>query len=506
MADGMKRSRRGSRRLRAALWCAALTAGVLALAAPEVASATQAQVPLSVGGAVSGPPIPAGFVGLATEYWDVEKEVGSNPAKPDAAFEQTARNLAPYGGLSFRIGGDSTDWSWFPVPGMAQPRWVRWTMTPTWAAVTSRLIDDLHAHLIAGINMEADSVPVARAEVSEIGATIGAGAPVTYELGNEPELYSHFPFYDNAAGVAVLGRPKGFSYADMARQWSRLARALPRVRLAGPGYSGPRALPYVSQFLGSTGRLSLLTVHTYPLKSTRCIAGEHLQEQDLFGSGSLQTLAASLRGWVQVAHAHGVGLRVDEMNAVTCGGQPGFTGTFGPALWALNILPLYAADGVGGVNFQTRPYTAQNLIQTDHTPAGWRVTVQPEYYGLLAFAQLTPPGSRILKLPALPGGLRGWAVRTPAGQTHVVLTNVGTSAVSFALRIAGAHGDATVRALSASAGGLQASSGVSLGGQTISTLTGRLSGRPLSQTIRPVAGVYAVSVPAASAAIVTVSR
>jgi hypothetical protein len=484
---------------------ALLVAVSLALA-PRIAAGAQPPLALNVTGATSGPPIPAGFVGLATEYWDVEKEVGTNPAKPDSAFEQTARNLAPYGGLSFRIGGDSTDWTWFPVPGMAQPRWVRWTMTPTWAAVTSRLIDDLHAHLIAGINMEADSAVVARAEVKEIRATIGATAPVTYELGNEPELYSHFPFYNNAAGVAVLGRPKDFSYADIAAQWSRLARALPRVRLAGPGYSGPKALPYVGQFLHSTARLSLLTVHTYPLKSTRCEAGEHLQESELFDSQSLAGLAGSLSGWTALAHAHGVGLRVDEMNAVTCGGQPGFTDTFGPALWALNILPLYAADGVGGVNFQTRPYTAQNLIQTDHTPAGWRVSVQPEYYGLLAFAQLTPPGSRILRLPALGQGLYAWAVRTPSGQTHVVLTNVGTSPQSFTLRIAGARGAASVRTLAAASGGLAAAGGVSLAGQTVSAASGRLVGRALVRTVRPAGGAYDISVAPASAQILTVNR
>ena len=34
-------------------------------------------------------------------------------------------------------------------------------MTPTWAAVTKRLVNDLHAHLIVGINMEADSTKVA---------------------------------------------------------------------------------------------------------------------------------------------------------------------------------------------------------------------------------------------------------------------------------------------------------------------------------------------------------
>jgi hypothetical protein len=90
-----------------------------------------AAVPVTVSSRPLGPGVASGFVGLATEYWNVEQEVGSDPAKPDTAFEQVARNLAPAGGFQLRIGGDSTDWTWFPIPGMTQPPWVRWTMIST---------------------------------------------------------------------------------------------------------------------------------------------------------------------------------------------------------------------------------------------------------------------------------------------------------------------------------------------------------------------------------------
>jgi hypothetical protein len=458
--------------------------------------------PVSVSSSGVGPGVAAGFVGIATEYWNVENEVGTDPAKPDAPFEQVARNLAPEGGFSLRIGGDSTDWTWFPIPGMKQPPWVRWTMTPAWTAVTKRLVADLHAHLIVGLNMESGSLKIADAELHEIQTGIGGSTPITFELGNEPELYSHFPYYHAANGAAVLGRPKTYSLADMASQWDQLADALPKVRLAGPGYSGLSALPYVSQFLSSTHRLSLLTVHTYPLKSKRCTGGAPLEESELFDANSLQDLASQVNTWTGVAHHYADGVRVDEMNSVTCGGEPGFTGTFGPALWALNILPLYAEDGVNGVNFQSRPYTTQNLIQTDDTAAGWRVRVQPEYYGLLAFAKLTPPGTRILKVSAVKSDLYAWAARTPQGQTHVVITNVGRAPASFAVKAAGARGNATVEALKAS-GGLSASTGVTLGGQTIDPKTGQLTGRLVAATVSPQKGAYDVTVPAASAEIVS---
>jgi hypothetical protein len=484
---------------------AAVLAAV-ALSGSHTASATPTtsnSIPVTVSNRPLGPGVASGFVGLATEYWNVEQEVGSDPSKPDAAFEQVAENLAPDGDFSLRIGGDSTDWAWFPIPGMTQPPWVRWTMTPAWAAVTKRLVTDLKANLIVGLNMEADNLKVDDAEINEIKSGIGGAGPITFELGNEPELYSHFPFYHDSAGAAVLGRPKSYSLQTMASQWNDMAKALPSVRLAGPGYSSLTALPYVGQFLSSTKRLSLLTVHTYPLKSKRCNAGETLQESDLFDADSLQKLASGVSSWSAVAHKDGVGLRVDEINSVTCGGQPGFTGSFGPALWALNILPLYAEDGISGVNFQTRPYTAQNLIQTDHKATGWRVYVEPEYYGLLAFAQLTPPGSRILSVSTLPDGLLDWAVRTPKGQTHVVITNPGSSTVSVAVRSAGASGNATIETLRSSSGGLSAQSGITLGGQSVSTATGKLSGHQVTNSVRLKSGAYTITVPAASAQILT---
>jgi hypothetical protein len=480
---------------------------IAALAAAGGASASARRAAtratrVNMSGSTVGPSIPTGFLGLATEYWNVEKEVGTDPQKPDVAFEQTLRNLAPQGGFSLRIGGDSTDWTWFPIPGMRQPQWVRWTMTPTWAEVTHKLVDDLGAHLIVGINMEADSLKVASAEIREIRSVMG-NAPTTFELGNEPELYSHFPFYHDTAGQAVLGRPKTYSLANMAYQWNQMANALPDVRLAGPGYTSLKSLPAVGQFLSESKKLSLVTVHVYPLKSTRCSGGPRPQDSQLFTTSSLQKLASGIAGWTSLAQQRGVGVRVDEMNTVTCGGQPGITNTFGPALWALNILPLYAAAGVNGVNVQSRPYTAQNLIQTDETKAGWRVLVQPEYYGLVAFAQLTPPGSKMLTVGTMPSGLYAWADRTPQGQTHVVVTNVGAAAATVAIPAKGATGSASVETLIAGSGGLSATAGVRLGGQTISPQTGMLTGTPAAKSVAATANAYDVTVAPDSAAIVT---
>ena len=384
---------------------------VAPLGSPTLSSASAWPPDVTVGSAYAGPAIRAGFVGMTTEYWDMFKEVGTDPSQPDTPFEQVLENLAPDGGLDLRLGGDTTDWTWWPVPGMARPPWARWTLTPAWMAVAQKLLEDLHAHLIAGINMEADDPAVAATEVQAIESGIGPSVPTTFELGNEPELYPKWPFYITKGKQAVFGRPQSYSFPQITSEWDRLAADLGPIRLAGVSYSSFRALPHVEQFLHASPDLSLLTMHTYALTPQKCQQGGQLQEGSLFDHNSLQGLAADVGQWTTVGRKNKVPVRVDEINAVTCGGLANFSDSIGPSLSALNVLPLYAQTGVTGVNFETRPNTAQNLIQPTAASSGRQVTVQPEYYGMLAFAQARRPAreysaSRPCRAVCLPGRSR----------------------------------------------------------------------------------------------------
>ena len=485
-----------------AAWAGTPAAGAVTSAPASTASTPP--IELTVRGGYAGPPIRAGFVGVTTEYRDMFKEVGTDPSQPDVPFEQVLKNLAPHGGFDLRIGGDTSDWTWWPVPGMAHPPWARWTLTPTWMAVAQKLLEDLHAHLIIGINMEADSAVVAATEVAAIKAGIGPSVPTTFELGNEPELYPKWPFYITKAKQTVFGRPKNYSFPQITSQWDALAAHLGAIRLAGVGYSSFRALPHVQQFLHASPDLSLLTMHTYALTPQNCQKGGELQESWLFRLNSLQNLAEEVGAWATLSRKNKVALRIDEMNAVTCGGLANFSDTLGPSLWALNVLPLYAQTGVTGVNFETRPNTAQNLIQPTATASGWQVTVQPEYYGMLAFAQLTPPGSRILSVLTPPSGLLVWAVQTPGHTINIVVTNITSSAKRVAVQAAGATGPAATEALVSPAGRLAATTGVTLGGQSISPQTGQLIGTRVRSRVTPHQDNYDITVAPASATILSV--
>ncbi len=167
-----------------------------------------------------------------------------------------------------------------------------------------------------------------------------------------------------------------------------------------------------------------------------------------------------------------------------------------PALWQA---------GVQGVNFQSIYGDHNQMIHATRSNHAWTVSVEPEYYGLLAFAQAAPAGSRLLDTsnPDLADFFQ-FAVRAPDGSERVVLTNVGSAARTVGVTASGAHGTGSLALLSARS--LSATGGTTLAGQRLSSRTGELTGTPRQTTVAPNAGgVYAVRVPAHAAAILTLS-
>ena len=115
-------------------------------------------------------------------------------------------------------------------------------------------------------------------------------------------------------------------------------------------------------------------------------------------------------------------VRVDEMNSVTGGGVSGVSDTFASALWALDTLFEFDQAGVSGVNVHTIPGTRYALFDPV-AGGGW--LVRPEYYGLLAFAQMAPAGSTLLRVTPMAGSVKVWATRS-TGRTRITVINEGT--------------------------------------------------------------------------------
>jgi hypothetical protein len=457
---------------------------------------------LTVERAGVGPAIPNGFVGLSMEFRGLEAYVGKHPAALNPAFVQLVRNLAPGQSPILRIGGDSTDWTWWPVPGMSRPPGVKYDLDENWLSVGRSLSQAIGGRLILGINLEADSPSVAAAEAKAFLSGIGPRGIEALEIGNEPELYGSFSWYRTPAGVRVLGRPRGYDFQDYMHDFSSFAASLPPATIAGPSTGGPEFMRPLDSFLAGQSRVGLVTLHSYPLK--HCSASSHVTIDELLSDESSAGLAGKIAPYVQIAARHRVGLRIDEMNAVSCGGQRGISDIFGSALWALDALFELARVGVGGVNFDTVPGTINELVGSHQVAGSWQAEVHPEYYGLMMFAQAAPPGSRLLALSwTPPAGIRAWATRAPDGHVRVVLINRQSGQQTVHVQIPSRHGPATVERLQAPSVG--ATSGVTLGGQSFGseTATGLPAGSLRRAPVAPVSGSYTVTLPGYSAAMLT---
>ena len=473
----------------------------IATAMPPDAAARAANL-VTIGAPATTGTIPPGFLGLSLEYFAIEPYAGTNPSAIDPVFVQLIRNLSPGQAPELRIGGDTTDRTWWPVAGVPTPAGVTATLTHNWLDVTHALATQLGARLTLGINFEADSTKVAGAEANAELDGIGRSRIAAFELGNEPELYGSFDWGLSGAP----GRPKGYDFEAFAQDFTRIGRALPHLPLAGPTDGGTRWFPKVGTFLSGHPQVGVATIHRYPLESCYVKPSDpsYPTISHMLAPQATSALARSVIPAVRQAHAHHTPIRVDEINTISCGWDPAVSRSFASALWALDTLFELAGVGVDGVNLHTFPGATYALFRFAQVGGQWRGIVMPEYYGLDMFAQAAPPGSRLLRVSA-PGSrqLDAFATRAPDGTIRVVIINEGSSARTLHLRAPSASAAGTLEVLRAPS--LAARVDVTLGGQSFgaSTATGLLAGNQSSPTVAPVKGEYALRVPGASATMLT---
>src|SRR5262249_27983072 len=163
------------------------------------------------------------------------------------------------------------------------------------------------------------------------------------------------------------------------RDWANIAGALPKAPLAGPSVGGPLWIAALPQFLRSEPRVRLATIHAYPLKV--CTRKAHVTIPELLAPLSSAGLAAQVAPAARAAQSRGVPVRLDETNAVSCGGEQGVSDTFATALWSVDFLFQLARIGVYGVNFNTIPSTFYSPFSFSTAGNQWSASVHPLYYG-----------------------------------------------------------------------------------------------------------------------------
>jgi hypothetical protein len=457
----------------------------------------------------SGPgvPIPRGFLGLSLEYDAVQRYAGTDPAAVNPVLVQLIRNLAPGQRPVLRIGGDTTDSTWWPGPGLVRSPGVTYDLTEQWLQVTHTLAAALNARVIAGVNFEADSQALAASEAQALLGGIGRQYLQAFELGNEAGLYSIFTWYRTPGGRRVRGRGPGYNFAAFIRDYTQIAGALPSIPLAGPALNDSGWISRLGEFLAAEPRVRIVTVHRYPLQLCflRKGAPTYPTLSNLISRTASAALVQRLAPAIAVAQAHRLPLRLDETNSVACGADVPVSRSFAATLWSLDYLFELAHAGAAGVNFHTFPRAGYNLFSFSHTGGRWTGTVAPEYYGMLMFAEAAPAGAQIVPTSgAQPSWLRSWATRSRAGTIRVVLINTSSAPKLVAVGLAGALRRATLVRLTAP--GLGASSGITLAGRSFDggTSTGKLSGHFERVGVQRSGGRYTVPMPPYSAALMTI--
>jgi hypothetical protein len=493
-----------------------------ALAALHAGPARAHTLTVSVTGQSVGRPIPDAFLGLALEYstipqWTAQPGQAANPI-----LGTLIRGLDPTGAPSIRIGGQSTDRSWWPAPGLTRPVGVTDDLGATWTRAARELVSATHARLLLGINLEAGSAQVARVEADELVKGVGAQNVRSLQIGNEPNLYRVTPWYRVAGGrrlpwYAKTGEPvysRSASWNPKAydAQFAQFARALPHLPLAGPETNPGPWLDAFESTLSAHSQVRMLTTHAYGLNNCDKDPSDPLYPtvDHLLSLTASRGLLDGMVSSIALAHRDAATLRIDEMGSITCNGKPGVSDTFASALWGMDALFAAARAGVDGVNLHSFPKSDNGLFDFTYSASArrWTAAIHPLYDGALMFAQAAPAGSRLLHFSdGATHQLRAWATRGTDHQVRILLINDATSGSTLVhVRAPDGYGQSIgtverLRAPSAAATG-----DVTLGGHRFSqTLTGSAP-TPELQSLRPRGGVETIGLPAASAALVTLPQ
>jgi hypothetical protein len=165
------------------------------------------------------------------------------------------------------------------------------------------------------------------------------------------------------------------------------------------------------------------------------------------------------------------------------------------------------SGGVDAVNLHSFQNSLNGLFDFRLGHGHWAGSVHPLYYGMLMFAQAAPPGSRLLHVASPPDSdLRTWATVARDGTIRAILINDSQSSGRNVSVRGVPSGTATLERLEAPSA--HAKVGVSIGGRHFAkgTRSGKLVGPPKLGRLTSGGNAYAVWLPPASAAMLTVAH
>ncbi len=339
-----------------------------------------------------------------------------------------------------------------------------------------------------------------------------------FSIGQEPSAYPVEKKDDRANSERMGTANEKFSYTDYRVAWKQFADAIvaavPNVNFCGPSVhnNGDWARHFMEDF-GHGNHVTLVTEHLYAGGAGGKVPTPEIGRDRMLSDDFVNAYQKLYSGFAPIASSNGLPYRLEEVNNYFNGGATNVSNTFASALWGLDFMYWWAEHQARGVNFHTGDRVAAGArLQPSRYTAFFSTTngylIRPLGYGIKAFdlgghgrfLQANISNSDHLNLDA-------YAVLGTDNFVYLTLINKehGTSARDASIGLTAdnnlTHGD--IISLTQTSGDVAATSGVTLGGTEINsdgTWVGNwkpLSGRG--------PGVFAVTVPAASAVVVRLS-
>jgi hypothetical protein len=469
-------------------------------------------------GATPGALVPRSFAGFSIEYWSALDYLGAF-GQPNPAFANLTRALGAggRGAPTIRLGGNSTDTTWWNPDGIPRPPGISTDLNAAWLAQLKTWSAVTGTPLVLGVNLGLNDPFRASAYVQQAVGAIGGPGLAGFEIGNEPDRYSQPRTFH--VGLRELARVERRSQDYSFQQYSdeldahvqALAPVAGGVALSGGAFAGSVWDPYTDALLGREGPgTTAFSAHSYALDGCGAAARRRRKAsfaRALLAAGGTAPIFARMGQLTSVATAHGGALRVSEANSANCGGVDGVSNAFASALWGADLLFGLAEAGVTNVDFHSWNGAYYSPVDFVHSHGAVVARVHPLFYGMLLFDRALPAGAKLL--PAAPNSpysaLKTWGTLDPAGTRRIVVINKDADRPRLVvLRVPGGASSARVERLSARS--VLSKDGVSFAGQTYGRITadGLPTGKRVSEKLVRRRGTFRINMPPGSAALVTV--
>ena len=430
--------------------------------------------------------IPVDFMGLSYEKTAItEKHFRAD----NSTLINLHRNL---GDCVLRIGGNKVELSkWQAGESGGKESKDITLVTPNQVDQFYAFIQAINWKVIYGVNL-ASNDPANSADEISYANKVGGKSILAFEIGNEPDHYYLPP--------KKTFREKGYNYAQYKNELSEALRVIqaknPGVPLTGPANTSGGNKTFFAPCLGDfKSKFALATSHFYPTTNKEPFPTIETLMSDKTEAKTNKMAEDN----TEVARKAGLPWRLAECNSTSLGGTAGVSDVYAAAVWGSDFLFDIAERGAAGINFHTifglNGYTA---IAYDKKTT--KYSARPLYYSLLLFkdaghGKLLPAETKSAANVTAHATLgddkkvRVVVINKEIKQAATVTINTGTNqAAGTIARLIGKSPSEK--------------EGITYSGMTVTT-EGKLTS-PQTEAIKGAAGKFEITLPACSAAVLTI--